>query len=118
MEKKIEEVVSENIQPSQGVIDGKARHQKGTVTAGLAVNPAPHLGVQKKLKYFTPILDKRILLDDVRIVVLKRTFKGIGIDQEDGEGKEEAEKMIFFHGRLAFLYFLPACRIPTPGFLL
>jgi hypothetical protein len=70
------------------MIASEARHQKGTVTAGLAINPTSQLGVCKKLGNLTWILDKGVSLDDMNIVVLKRIFKRIGIGQEDQEGND------------------------------
>lgn len=106
MNQKVEEMVSENVQPPQEMIESEARHQKGTVTAGLAVNSTPQLGVYKKLGDLTWIFDKGVSLDDMVVVVLKRIFKRIGIGQEDQEGNDEAEKMISSHklfGSFAFL---------------
>jgi hypothetical protein len=65
------------------MVESKARHQKGAVTAGLTVKSTPQLGVCEKLRDFSRVLDKGISLDDMGIVVLKRISKRIGIGQEE-----------------------------------
>ncbi len=108
MHQKIEEVVSEDIQSSPKMIESNGRHKKGAVTTGLVVNSTPQLGIYKKLGDLTRVFDKRVSLDDMIVVVLKRIFKRIGIGQEDQEGDEEAEKMISSHELFTSLAFLEA----------
>ncbi len=114
MHQKVEEMVSENIQSPQAVVESKARHQKGTISTGLAVKPTAHSGIYKKLGNPARVLDKRVSFDDVGIVILKRIFKRIGIGQEDQESHDQAEKFISSHNYLASPRFF--CKLINPAF--
>jgi len=97
VQKKIEEVVSKNIQPSQKMIEGKAYHQKGAITASLTVNSTAHLGAHKKLRNLTRVFDKGISYNGMDIIMVKRILKRIGIGQKKQKGDNKAKKMIPSH---------------------
>jgi hypothetical protein len=98
MKGKIEQVVSKDVQPIQVKIQGKSRHEKGPVTARLAVNPAPHLGLEEDLRNLPGILDKGISHNGMDIIMMKGIFKRIRIGQKTQENNDQAEKKISSHG--------------------
>jgi hypothetical protein len=82
MEAKVEQVISKDIQTAQVIIQSKAGHEEWPVTARFAVSSASHLRLKKELRNFIEIFDKGIPHDHMDIIMMERTFKGIGIGQE------------------------------------
>jgi hypothetical protein len=108
MEAKVEQVISKDTQAAQVIIQSKAGHEEWPVTARFAVNPASHLGLKKELRNSIEIFDKGIPHDHMDIIMMERSFEGIGIGQEGQQDYDEAENSIIFHNLSRSLIFLQA----------
>ena len=88
-------MIPKNIQPSDDIIQGKGGHEKRTVGAGLSDRATPQLRIQEELVIVGWIFYGRVLHDDMKVIVLERILKRIGVGQKCQESNEQAKEPVF-----------------------